>query len=68
VVRIALKQLGLLAQVSAHQPEEVVDRLLLAAGGAIAMVQEEDHVVRSAGAHDVSVQGANLGERKRINT
>jgi hypothetical protein len=32
------------------------------------MVQEEDHVVRSAGAHDVSVQGANLGERKRINT
>jgi hypothetical protein len=34
--------------VAADQPEQIVDRLLLAAGGSIAMVQEEDHVSRAA--------------------
>ena len=40
---VALEQLGLLAQVLAHEPQEVLDRALLAAGGAVAVVQEEDH-------------------------
>ena len=66
--RIALQQLGILAQLVAHEPEEIVDRLLLAAGGSIAMVQEEDHVFRSACAQNVSVRGANLGQRKRFHT
>ena len=40
---VALEQLGLLAEVLAQQPQEVLDRALLAARDAVAVVQEEDH-------------------------
>jgi hypothetical protein len=40
---VAFEQLRLLAQVLAHQPQEVLDRALLAAGDPVAVVQEEDH-------------------------
>ena len=40
---VALEQLDLLAQVLAHEPQEVLDRALLAARDAVAVVQEEDH-------------------------
>jgi GT2 family glycosyltransferase len=39
---VARDQLGVLAQALADQPQQVVDDPLLAAGGAIAVVQEED--------------------------
>jgi hypothetical protein len=40
---VALEQLGVLAQVLAGQPGQVLDRPLLPAGGAVPVVQEEDH-------------------------
>ena len=40
---VALQHLGVLAQVLAHEPREVLDHALLAAGRAVAVVQEEDH-------------------------
>ena len=48
--RVALEHLGLLAQVLADEPGVVLDRALLAAGDAVAVVQEEDHRRASAGA------------------
>ena len=48
--RVALEHLGVLAQVLADQPREVLDRALLAAGGAVAVVQEQDHRRASTGA------------------
>jgi hypothetical protein len=41
--RVALQDLGLLAQLAADQPRQVLDRPLLPAGDAIAVVQQEDH-------------------------
>ena len=41
--RVALEHLGLLAQLRPHQPCEVLDRALLAAGHAVAVVEQEDH-------------------------
>ena len=46
--RVALEQLDLLAEVLAHEPGEVLDRALLAAGRAVAVVQEEDHAARQS--------------------
>ena len=43
---VAREQLRLLAEVLAHEPLEVGDDALLAAGRAVAVVQEEDHVER----------------------
>ena len=40
---VAVEQLRLLAQVLAHEPQQIVDDALLAAGRAVAVVQEEDH-------------------------
>ena len=42
---VARQQLGLLAEVLAREPQEVVDRALLAPRDAVAVVQEEDHGV-----------------------
>lgn len=39
---VTLQQLGVLAQPLTDEPEEVVDSALLAAGGAISVVQEQD--------------------------
>ena len=52
---VACQELGVFPQTRAHQPHEIVDRLLLAAGGAIAMVQKEDHGFGAANAQNVSV-------------
>jgi hypothetical protein len=41
--RIALEQLGILAEVLAHQPEKILYGALLAAAAAVPIVQEEDH-------------------------
>ncbi len=43
---VALEQLDVLAQVLAHEPREVLDHALLAAGRAVAVVQDEDHGAR----------------------
>ena len=40
--RVAHEDLGLLAELVAHQPGEVLDRALLPAGRAVAVVQEQD--------------------------
>ena len=40
---VARQQLDLLAQVLAREPQEVLDRALLAPRDAVAVVQEEDH-------------------------
>ncbi len=40
---VAREHLRLLAQVLADQPREILDRALLAAREAVAVVQEEDH-------------------------
>ncbi len=41
--RVAREQLGLLAEVLADQPQQVLDRALLAAALPVAVVEEEDH-------------------------
>jgi hypothetical protein len=41
--RVALEQLDLAAQVLGHQPAQVGHGPLLAAGRAVAVVQEQDH-------------------------
>ena len=46
--RGAGKQLRPLAEALAHQPNQVVHHALLAAGGAIAVVQEQHHPVRGS--------------------
>ena len=48
--RVALQQLDVLAEALARQPQEVRDGALLAAGGAVAVVQDEDHGSAEAGA------------------
>ena len=40
---VALEHLDVLAEVLADQPREVLDRALLPAGHAVAVVQEQDH-------------------------
>ncbi len=40
---VAREQLGVLVEVLAHEPHEVLDGALLAAGRAVAVVEEEDH-------------------------
>ena len=55
--RVALEQLDVLAELLAHQPAQVLDRPLLAAGGPVAVVQEEDHGAScSDGAASVATQ------------
>jgi hypothetical protein len=41
--RVARQQLRRLAEVLAHQPHQVLDHALLAAGRAIAVMEEQDH-------------------------
>ena len=43
VRRVALEHLDVLAQVLADQPREILDRPLLAARMAIAVMQQQDH-------------------------
>ena len=45
---VALEHLGVLVEVLADQPREVLDRPLLPAGQAVAVVQEQDHVATEA--------------------
>ena len=40
---VVAEQLGLLVELLAHQPHEVLDGALLAARDPVAVVQEEDH-------------------------
>ena len=40
---VALEHLDVLAEVLADQPRQVLDRALLAAGDAVAVVEEQDH-------------------------
>ncbi len=58
---VALQQLDLLAEVLAHEPGEVGHRALLAALGAVAVVQEEDHGAWDAREVRVDAQGARGG-------
>ena len=44
--RVAFEQLGVLAEVLADQPQQVLDGALLAPGVPVAVVQEQDHVGR----------------------
>ena len=46
--RAAREQLRRLAQLLAHEPHQVLHNALLAAGRAIAVVQEQDHRVAAA--------------------
>ena len=46
--RVALEDLDLLAEVLADEPGELLDDALLAAGHAVAVVQEEDHAAGEA--------------------
>ena len=41
--RVALEQLGILAEMFAHQPQQVFDGTLLAAATPVAVVQKQDH-------------------------
>ncbi|MGH2916098.1 MAG: hypothetical protein ACRDMX_14035 [Solirubrobacteraceae bacterium] len=41
--RLSLEQLRLLAQSLAHEPQQILDGPLLAAGDAVTVVQEKDH-------------------------
>ncbi len=41
--RVAAQQLRLLAEMVLHEPHQILDGTLLATGGAVAVVQEEDH-------------------------
>ena len=41
--RVPLEQLGILAEMFAHQPQQVIDGALLATAAAVAVVQKQDH-------------------------
>ena len=61
---VALEHLDVLAEVLTDQPREVLDRAFLAAGDAVAVVQEKDHGERSladVGRTSPIVQGARAG-------
>lgn len=44
--RVALKELGVLAQMLAHKPEQIIDGALLAAAAAVAVMEKQDHARR----------------------
>ena len=47
--RVALEHLDVLAELLAHEPRDLLDRTLLAAGRPVAVVEEEDHRRASSG-------------------
>ena len=53
---VVLEHLGVLAELLADQPREVLDRALLATGDAVAVVQEQDHVARSVRGRPIAPQ------------
>ena len=67
--RVALEDLGVLAEVLADEPREVLDDAFLAAGHAVAVVQEEDHAAGEASLcarMDLAVQIVNFNTKAHL--
>ena len=66
---VALEDLGVLAEVLAHEPREVLDDAFLPAGHAVAVVQEEDHASGEASLcarMDLAVQIVNFNTKAHL--